>query len=288
MRRLILALALVVNVPVQALESEITVLGVTLPNADLGVAQSLLGSLVTYWPTTTGVTVKLANGGSALPMTSTTSGDHAAQLTAAKAAALAANIRTLHSADVIMFFATSFNDLYTCGYAPQLNWTAAGAHAFIADAQGIDRAGAEESYAAILATTSPPCGSTIVPEAAIHEFGHLFGAGHVGPPGFFLFPDSHALVAVHPYLGWYKTIMGPGGSASVCALSALDGAWTRVGGHVSIGNPFLRRVVLPAGRKSLRLRVVDDDSVHSHLCQRPKLPHQGQSLQWVFVLRSVE
>ncbi len=232
MRKLILVIVYFLSVSVYALETEITVLGVTLPGANINQANTYLNSLISYWPTSTGTTVKLANGGVTIPIASTPSGSADVQLSAAKTAEQNLGLRNLYQADVILFFTTivpaPIPNRIACGYAPQYNWTAAGAKKFVPDANGIDRAGSELWYAGLIATTETACNP--YPETAAHEFGHLFAAGHLKPPAnIYLFPDSHAMhISIgYPVYANYRTIMagGPQGATLTGNFSSVSGAW---------------------------------------------------------------
>lgn len=75
---------------------------------------------------------------------------------------------------------TANNGQTSCGHAPARQWTSYSGlpvnYRFIADASGYDLRGADDYYSAIINTQNSNC--TIHDEIAIHEFGHLFGAGH--------------------------------------------------------------------------------------------------------------
>jgi hypothetical protein len=87
--------------------------------------------------------------------------------------------------------------------------------------------GAEDSWGVVVETVKTSC--TVYHEHAIHEVGHLFGAGHLPPPyslpNFYLFPDSHAFKATVPFAGVWRTIMaGPVGGIQTNTFSAAAGS----------------------------------------------------------------
>ncbi len=195
MRALALFISCLLSFSVRALDTEISVLGLVLPGADANKSAMWLASLEEFWPSSsTGITIKLVNGGVPIP------GQTQLQLGIAGSDLLVAMnsddpIRNQHAADVVMFFGRSFIQ-GVCGEAIQRNWTSLndGIPGIFIPAPLIDTLGSEDSYAVIVATEGVNCLS--FEEVAIHELGHLFGAGHVETPettGKYLKADSHAL-----------------------------------------------------------------------------------------------
>jgi hypothetical protein len=108
-------------------------------------------------------------------MESPTTGHQFYQLVSARHNPLLLNLRNQYAADVIIFFTGKFEQISVCGHAVQYNWTGLGAHGFVdPDMDGLDLAGANNSYVAIVASNNPAC--TPIGETALHEFGHLFAA----------------------------------------------------------------------------------------------------------------
>jgi hypothetical protein len=222
MRRLVCSLACVLAWSAQAQETEVTVLGVLLPGADYNKAVSFLNDLADpiYWtyPNDVGVSVRLGNWGVPVPMpaplVSNGSGSDLDQFYNAILDEQTHQLR--YDADVVMFFTGEFSNP-SCGLAFQINWTSlSGAPVgsrWNPGGNGLDLNGAETSFAAIVSTVGPNCGTFV--DTAIHELGHLFGVGHEYPPATLaccLNNDSHAAVfqAQLPWPmppgGWFRTI----------------------------------------------------------------------------------
>ena len=71
-----------------AVETNITILGVALPGANTTRANHLMQQISAYWPSPfTHTTITLANGGALVPLSSSTSGTDGEQLAAAEYAA---------------------------------------------------------------------------------------------------------------------------------------------------------------------------------------------------------
>jgi len=208
MKRLTLLLALFTSysVTANAVETNITILGVRFNNSNAPRAQVLMDRVATSWPTSTGTTITLANGGSPLYVPTTLSGStEVEKMDSAKLIAYGLNLRNVHAADVIFFFTDAMvaqdnPNQGICGWAPQDNWTASGGTPPVfddPDSDGIDLAGSEHSYAAIM-DSSAACSSNLT--LSLHEFGHLFGGGHEDTGGHdYLYPDSFAYLIWNPW-----------------------------------------------------------------------------------------
>jgi hypothetical protein len=98
---LVVAVSLCFSFALHATETEITMIGIVLPGANSTRATELLQRVAISWPPSIGTTIKLANGGANLAMTSTTSGTDHAQLDAAEAAMNALNLRNQYQADIV-------------------------------------------------------------------------------------------------------------------------------------------------------------------------------------------
>jgi hypothetical protein len=247
-KRVTALLAILVGIPAHAQETQITILGVLLPGSDATVAQMYLDNVANsgyFTNQPVGVTVRISNWGLPVPMpspmTSTGVGSASVQLANALADLTTHNFR--NDADLVLFFAPDISGgdegTIVCGQAQQRNWTALGGQP-----QGLrwnptpvlDLHGSEDSFFAVVSTHSA-CAS--VPINAIHELGHLFGAGHSTPPApvdGYLLPDSHAalytiVLPFGPPLP-KKTIMGQANQPG-----AYNPAWSAPGGYIYFSIP---------------------------------------------------
>jgi len=175
------------------IETTINVLAVQLPPSGAPHGADILdfmGNLASHWPNPNGITVTLVNGGTPIWLdVDIGTGDADSQLQKAMAGLAAQNKRG--TADVVIFFSPNLNN--ACGNAPMRNWGGDGRHQFIPNVNGLDLDGRDLFYAGIVRSLRG-CGR----EVALHEFGHLFGAGHAftgpnaSPLGWYLFNTSHA------------------------------------------------------------------------------------------------
>jgi hypothetical protein len=104
--RVLLALFAFQGVAANAVETTITILGVRFSGANSTQAGNLLTQVAQYWPTATGTTITLANGGIPLSIGTALSGTDEQQMNQAKLIAYGMNLRNVHGADVIFFFTT--------------------------------------------------------------------------------------------------------------------------------------------------------------------------------------
>jgi hypothetical protein len=181
---------------------EITVLGVVLPGADYNKAVTFLNDVKNsaHWQNTSPVwpTIRIANYGLPVPMPaphSDYSGTDFSQWSDAQADL--ANLNFRKDADLVIFFADQFTNFNptVCGLAPQFHWIGlsfTGSPPYPRwqpnPASGLDLRGSEDSYTAIVATQGSCASETVT---AVHEMGHLLGAGHTTPSDAGLLADSH-------------------------------------------------------------------------------------------------
>jgi hypothetical protein len=116
----------------------------------------------------------VANFGLPIELNLSTTGDFIVDLLDAKA--VADYLRK--DADVMLFFAGDADVNGFCGLAYQRNWTDQSGDPVDSrwhPTNGLDLRGKDDSHAAIVTTTGV---CTTLLGTALHEFGHLFGAGH--------------------------------------------------------------------------------------------------------------
>ncbi len=230
MRYAIVLLLSVCALSAHALDTTIRVLAVNV-NGNSAAVTSNLNYLTANWPGSGNVTVTLANNGNPVSMALTpTSGNPLTVLTAARTALIANGLRETHSADVVLVFVngilSSGGNTY-CGYA-QTHWIDPAPNTFVPtgglDLRGKDGNNSNAGWAAIV-TTDANNGCIGYSEIALHELGHLLGAGHYEPLNAWLHNYSHAEseyisipfpVGVDIYL---RTIMANPGN-SICGAAA--------------------------------------------------------------------
>lgn len=211
------------------------VLGVALPGANVSKAATQLQTLANNWSAAgTSTTVTLANAGIPVPAVSApTSGSGPTILAAARAALIAmgaASPREIYSADVVIFFVGGVIT-GSCGYA-ETKWRDPLPNEFTPGANGLDLLAADgnTSSAGWAAVVTTEVGCDPYPEVALHEFGHLLGAGHYEPvrnPSHWLYYDSLAYAFAQfiswPVNGWVaaRTIMAT--PAATPCLAAPNG-----------------------------------------------------------------
>lgn len=121
MKALALVMACCLSFSARAIETEITVLGLTLPGADSAKALAYMLSLLQHWPSSdTGTSIGLVNAGVPIPFASTTSGTPFNPIEAAKL--LVGGVRDQYGADVILFFSPrsdNENGFAICGWVTQ-------------------------------------------------------------------------------------------------------------------------------------------------------------------------
>jgi hypothetical protein len=201
MKRLVAIAASALSVSAHAqVETQITVLGVMLPGASYSRAVTFLNDVAdpVYWINNgVGVTVRLANFGVPVdmpaPRLSTGSGPLDTQFANATVDARTHKLRK--DADVIIYFTGVASNLQECGWAPQFFWASPGTQPRWRPSgpDNLDLRGDDDWFQAIVVTGGPLC--AVASDTAIHELGHLLGAGHEVPPavsGSYLFSDSHA------------------------------------------------------------------------------------------------
>lgn len=206
MKRSVVVLFLLWSACANSQDTVIRILGIALDGADLEVAQQQLDLVSFYWLTSSGTTIQLANGGAL--WLEATDGDGNIDTVWQQAildAITVGDARDQHQADIILFFGGEFNGttIYgipvagPCGKADQENWIdyTSAPHGFVGDPQNfnLDLRGADDYYTAIVGTTGAGCSNKLA--TALHELGHLHGAGHqlgIGQNGIFLYTDSHA------------------------------------------------------------------------------------------------
>ena len=210
--------ACLVTVVGHAEETVITVLGVMLPGSNYTRSKEFLDDLAdsTYWDSSyqdVGVTIRLANWGIPIPMPapmqSTGVGDPLEQ--AATAHADAENYGLRNNADVVIYFTGSFDNPNTCGEAENKVWTDGFGPPpeprWQPGSNGLDLRGSENSYEAIVATDGAICPDD--DHVALHELGHLLGAGHetsASSPDCCLFLYSHAHLISFAGMGLYTIV----------------------------------------------------------------------------------
>ena len=195
MKKLLIAFMVFTTTFIHAIESEITVLGLYLHDADIGTAAALLDNVRRFWPTAGGVPVKLLNAGIPVFLPVVSTGSYWDRFDALDDTV----VLYRGTADVVIVF-TGGDYSGNCGIAPQYNWTDFGFPklGFLPNSQGIDTAGNEHSYIALVGTTGQCDQLNFTDDMAAHEFGHLFGAGHMqtaATMNAYLFFDSHSTYA---------------------------------------------------------------------------------------------
>lgn len=191
MKKLLISLIIfITSVTHAAVETEITVLGLYLSDADTVKARTYFDKIQEYWPMAGGITIKLKNAGIPQLLVSSTAGDYFARIVAATTAIHNSGVRD--GADVVMVFTgADYNNV--CGLALQWNWTfLGGSKPGFLPIQGIDTAGKDDGYVGLVGTK----GGCTSDDLGAHEFGHLFGAGHMDQVGstFWLYGTSHATI----------------------------------------------------------------------------------------------
>ncbi len=213
-----------VQLDVYAEENEITVLALTTGGANLTDVEQQLDYLENHWPNSGGVTIKLANNGVPVTLTSTVYTSSATQqLSTATALPFWSTYRQNYAADIMLLFTGSVSNPDTCGQAVQHNWTKISDPSpgvWNPDSSGLDLNGSENSYYALVATGGASLCETN--HTAAHELAHLLGGGHtreIETIGAYLFDYSHAFAAVVNIFGttWgVKSILAEG-SPLVCS-----------------------------------------------------------------------